>query len=79
MVYGGRTLQQIERDMNSTPVTRLVGVSFRFTVEEANSIISELDSLTQAGQFLPPVLEAIRRDINMQLSQPYEGGIASGA
>jgi len=63
--------------MNSSPVVQLLGISFYFSTDEARSIISELDSLTEAGQLLPSVLEGVRRDINMQLSQPYGGVVAA--
>jgi len=65
--------------MNSSPVVQLLGINFYFSVDEAKSLISELDSLTQAGQLLPSVLEGVRRDINMQLSQQYGGGFTSGS
>ena len=65
--------------MNSTPVIQLLGIQFYFSVDEATSLVSELESLIQGGQLLPSVLEGLRRDINMQLSQPYGGGFASGS
>jgi len=64
--------------MNSSPVVQLLGINFYFSADESKAVVNELDSLTQSGQLLPSVLEGLRRDINMQLSQPY-GGVASGS
>jgi hypothetical protein len=65
--------------MNSTPVIQLLGIQFYFSADEAQSLISELESLIQEGRILTSVLEGLRRDINIQLSQPYGGGFASGS
>ena len=65
--------------MNSIPVIQLLGIQFYFSVDESKNLIAELESLIQEGQLLPSVLEGLRRDINVQLSQPYGGGFASGS
>jgi len=53
--------------MNANPVHQLMGATFYFSVDEMTSLMTELDSFVTEGQFLPAVLEGMRRNVNMLL------------